>query len=197
MKNIVRKIALICLVFALLPLGTGVFAYDEDFVTKIGVVPAELSPDACVTREVFASGVAHMLASGSDFNSEKSSYADVSEDNFMGTDQWVPISFLDSGKKYMVQYEALSNTADLYGKSLVRYGKYWIIKQGNSGVADMVLADADGDLRLLADATPRGVHRIRGFVLCVGAEDQDGHRVQPGLCSKAFSHFPSPFSSFI
>ena len=53
----------------------------------------------------------------------------------------------------------------------------------------MVLADADGDLRLLADAAPRGVHRIRCSVLCVGAEDQDGHRVQPGLCSKAFSHF--------
>ena len=56
----------------------------------------------------------------------------------------------------------------------------------------VVVADTDGDLVLLADAAPGGVHGVWDSLLVVSADDQHGHGVKRCFCTNVLSHFVSP-----
>lgn len=49
-------------------------------------------------------------------------------------------------------------------------------------------AEIHGDAVHVRDTAPRGIHGVRSTILAVGRDDQNGLRVQPGLCSKILTH---------
>ena len=57
----------------------------------------------------------------------------------------------------------------------------------------VVVADADRDLALLADAAPGGVHSVGYAGGVIGANDKHGHRIKGGFCSDVLSHIFCPF----
>ena len=52
----------------------------------------------------------------------------------------------------------------------------------------MSCAQTNGNLRAIANRTPRRVHCVRHAVFVVCADDQHGHRIHQGFCSKIFAH---------
>ena len=49
-------------------------------------------------------------------------------------------------------------------------------------------ADAHGNLLILADAAPRGVHGVGHAVFIISGQDEHRLRIAKGLCAKALSH---------
>ena len=52
----------------------------------------------------------------------------------------------------------------------------------------VVVSEADHDQVGVVDAAPGRVHGVGGAVLGVGADDEDGHGVEPGLFAEVFAH---------
>ena len=71
-------------------------------------------------------------------------YADPSDNDGLGSDQWVPIASMSGGSYRMMSYDALYNLADDIGGRLLRYGDYWVIKRNTSGLVEFVLANEAG-----------------------------------------------------